>query len=71
MIVGLRFYGGTESIELIAETEAEKALLGFVVEGKERRWKVSIGFNYRPGGVERVVLERDSNVGQLESEQLK
>jgi hypothetical protein len=65
VIVGLRFYNNSESIELIAETDAEKALLGFVAEDQQRRWKVSSGFNYRPAGVERVVLER---VGQLESE---
>jgi hypothetical protein len=52
MIVGLRFYNNVESIELIAETEAEKALLGFVAEDTQRHWKVSSGFNYRPAGVE-------------------
>jgi len=68
MILGLRFYNDGESIELIAETEAEKALLGFVAEDQQRRWKVSSGFNYRPVGVERVVLERVVDVGQPESE---
>ena len=68
MIVGLRFYNNGESIELIAETDAEKALLGFVAEDQRRRWKIASGFNYQPAGVERIVLEPDKAVGQLESE---
>lgn len=57
MIIGLRFYNDGPSVEIIAETDAEKALLGIVAENSNRRWRCSPGYNYRPSGVERVVLE--------------
>lgn len=57
MIVGLRFYNDGPSVEMIAETDAEKALLGIVAENSNRRWKCSPGYDYRPSRVERVVLE--------------
>lgn len=62
MIVTLRFHSDREpSVELVAETDAERAILGFVAESTKRRWKCAHGFDYRPGGVERVVLEAEKS----------
>lgn len=58
MLITLRFHSDRQpSIEIIAETDAEKAILAFVAESKKYRWKCSHGFDYRAGGLDRVVLE--------------
>jgi hypothetical protein len=56
--ITLEFYGsGEPSLELTAETPAEKAILAFLAEGYSRRWKCSPAFSYRAGGVDQIRLE--------------
>jgi len=58
MRVCLMFEGDTSvAVELLAESDAEQAVLGFVAENRERRWRSSPSYPYRVGGVSRLRLE--------------
>ncbi len=53
----LRFNGnGKQQIELVAETDAEKAILAFLSDGYDKRWEASPRYTYRAGGVDSVTL---------------
>lgn len=57
MIVTLRFHGeGKQTIEIIAQSDAEKAILAFMAENSQRKWKVARPYSYRPGAVNAVEL---------------
>lgn len=59
MKTGLHFSGdGTATVYLKAETPGEEAILAFMCEGPERRWKARPSFDHRPSGVEGLMLER-------------
>lgn len=58
MKTALRFpSNGEPSVEIVAETDAERAILAFLAEGLDRRWQCAPHYHYRPGGVERIALE--------------
>jgi hypothetical protein len=60
LIIALTFHGDSEpSITLMGQTDRERAILAFLTEGHERRWKSSPHFGYRPGSVDRVDLVVD------------
>ena len=64
MNIELKFSGKEHpSIQLQGETDAERAILGFLAEGRGRRWKVHPVFDYRPGGVEALTLYVDVEPG--------
>lgn len=48
--------GGKATIDLRAETDAEKAMLAFLAEGKQKRWAAFLSYNYRAGGCEQIQL---------------
>lgn len=47
---------GEPSITLLAETEAEKAILAFLAENQTRRWRSSPAYPYRAGGISQITL---------------
>lgn len=57
MRITLRFPGQAEaSIQLSAETDAERAILAFLAEGGEKRWIASPAYSYRAGGIADLTL---------------
>jgi hypothetical protein len=57
MRITLNFYGNRQpDILLNAETDAEKAILAFVNEDANRRWRPHCSPGYRAGGIESVRL---------------
>lgn len=57
MRIALRFHGKAQpSVEFGAETDAEKAILSFLAEGYDRRWKAAPQYSYRPGGLADLTL---------------
>lgn len=64
MNIELKFSGKEQpSIQLQGETEAERAILGFLAEGRDRRWKAHPVFDYRPGGVAALDLYVEAEPG--------
>ena len=52
MKMTLHIYGDHgPSVSFVAETDAEKAILAFITECPERRWKSDPSHNQRVGGV--------------------